>query len=372
MPGDPDKEWIDDLARKTMMYMQNGGSFDISIQVTIPNEWQKLTPVNIGYTAGIETTKIAPQWVEKSRLMDKIITISNHSRDVFLETVYEGIIDATQQKVQIKCETPVDVVHYPVRNYEAANCEFNFSTDFNFLAIAQWGPRKNLDNTILWWLEEFKDEDVGLILKTNLMKNSVIDRIHTTKRLENLLSHVPNRKCKVYLLHGYMTPEEMTTLYQHETVKAFVSLTHGEGFGLPIFEAAYNGVPVIAPNWSGHSDFLYAEKKVRKNKKTVKKNVACFSEVKYTLDKVQPQVVWDGVIDGESSWCYPQKESYKTRLRSMFKDYKRHEKTALLLQKSIKNNFTQEQKYDEFCNAVYSPSQEELEWQKMLSEIEIL
>jgi hypothetical protein len=150
MPGDPDKEWIDDLARKTMMYMQNGGSFDISIQVTIPNEWQKLTPVNIGYTAGIETTKIAPQWVEKSRLMDKIITISNHSRDVFLETVYEGIIDATQQKVQIKCETPVDVVHYPVRNYEAANCEFNFSTDFNFLAIAQWGPRKkNLKTKML-------------------------------------------------------------------------------------------------------------------------------------------------------------------------------------------------------------------------------
>ena len=260
---DRDKEWIDNLSRKTMMYMQNGGGFDISLQVTIPNEWQKLTPVNIGYTAGIETTRIAPQWIEKSRLMDKIITISNHSRDVFLETTFDGIIEQTQQKVKIKCETPIDVVHYPVRKYNTAKCDFNFSTDFNFLAVAQWGPRKNLDNTILWWLEEFKDDNVGLILKTNLMKNSVIDRIHTTKKLQNVLSNFPNRKCKVYLLHGYMTPEEMTALYQHDTVKAFVSLTHGEGFGLPIFEAAYNGVPIIAPNWSGHSDFLYANKKVR-------------------------------------------------------------------------------------------------------------
>ena len=37
----------------------NGGQFDISVQVTIPNEWKNIAPLNIGYTAGIETTKVA-------------------------------------------------------------------------------------------------------------------------------------------------------------------------------------------------------------------------------------------------------------------------------------------------------------------------
>ena len=36
--------------------------------MTIPNEFQAMATVNVGYTAGIETTKIAPVWIEKSKL----------------------------------------------------------------------------------------------------------------------------------------------------------------------------------------------------------------------------------------------------------------------------------------------------------------
>jgi len=39
-------------------------------------------------------------------------------------------------------------------------------------------------------------------------------------------------------------------------VKALVALTRGEGYGLPILEAAASGLPVIATGWSGHMDFL--------------------------------------------------------------------------------------------------------------------
>ena len=38
---------------------------DISLQITIPNEFEKMCPVNIGYTAGIETNKVAPIWLQK-------------------------------------------------------------------------------------------------------------------------------------------------------------------------------------------------------------------------------------------------------------------------------------------------------------------
>jgi len=84
---------IDFLLKKTIEYINTSGVnsdklFDISVQVTIPNEWEKIAPINIGVTAGIETTTIAPKWIEKSFLMDKIITISKHSMDVFVNTVY--------------------------------------------------------------------------------------------------------------------------------------------------------------------------------------------------------------------------------------------------------------------------------------------
>ena len=56
---DDERKWIDERVEKAIAHVQSGGKFDISVQVTIPNEWQKMTPLDIGYTAGIETTKLA-------------------------------------------------------------------------------------------------------------------------------------------------------------------------------------------------------------------------------------------------------------------------------------------------------------------------
>ena len=61
-----EREWVDRIIEKTIAFVQQGGKFDISIQVTIPNEWEKIADVNIGYTAGIETTKVAPLWIQKA------------------------------------------------------------------------------------------------------------------------------------------------------------------------------------------------------------------------------------------------------------------------------------------------------------------
>ena len=58
--------WIDAIIEKTIAYAQQGGKFDISVQSTIPNEFQNLATFNIGYTAGIETSKVSHQWIQKS------------------------------------------------------------------------------------------------------------------------------------------------------------------------------------------------------------------------------------------------------------------------------------------------------------------
>jgi glycosyltransferase involved in cell wall biosynthesis len=45
----------------------------------------------------------------------------------------------------------------------------------------------------------------------------------------------------------------------HAVGDCFVSLTHGEGWGLGAFDAATVGKPVIITGWGGHLDFLGAD-----------------------------------------------------------------------------------------------------------------
>jgi len=365
-----ERTWMDERIAQTHVFTQQGGQFDISVQVTIPNEWERIAPINIGYTAGIETTKVAPVWLQKANEMDKIIVVSNHSKDVFENTTYQGQNNQTGQPVHLACQTPIEVVNYPVRNFKKQKLNLKLDYDFNYLAISQWGPRKNFDNLVKWFLEENFDQEVGLVLKTSVKNNSIIDREHTGSRLKSLLQRYggDNCKCKVYLLHGDLTPEEMNGLYQHSKIKALVSTAHGEGYGLPLFEAAYNGLPVVVSGWSGHCDFLYMPDARRKSGK--KKPM--FASVEYDLQNVQPEAVWEGVIQADSLWAFPREGSFKRRLREVRSEYSRFKRNAKKLQKYLVENFTEEGMYSQFCKHIYNPSEEEMEWLAELEKIEVI
>ena len=145
-----ERKEIDQCVLKTQAFFQqtnNQPQFDVSIQISIPNEWKKLAVRNIGYTAGIETNFISPAWLEPSQMMDKIIVISEHSKAAFVNTVF-----ANQQNQQFKVTIPVEVVHLPYRDLNKKEIELNLKYDFNFLAVCQWGPRKNLDQTLIGFL----------------------------------------------------------------------------------------------------------------------------------------------------------------------------------------------------------------------------
>lgn len=348
---DKERVMIDQMMGKTSIFLQQGGKFDISLQVTIPNEWDNsLAPYNIGYTAGIESTKIAPQWIEPSNRMDKIIVVSNHAKQGFDNTSYSAKNDMNEIR-EFKVETPIEVVNYPVRDIEPETLDLELSSDFNFLSVCQWGPRKNLEATIFSFIEEFLNEDVGLVLKTNIMKNNVTDKAACHQRLEGFLKNFPNRKCKIYLVHGNLTSSEMAGLYTHPKIKALVSTTHGEGFGLPLFEAAYSGLPIIAPNWSGHVDFLYAP---TKDKKTGKfKNRPHFLKLEYGLKQIQPSAVWEGVLQADSKWCFVKNTNVKKVMREAFNNIEIRELVARKLKKHVLEKFNKEDIYMQFADAVH-------------------
>tara|TARA_R110000824_G_scaffold101386_7_gene240888 strand:- start:3490 stop:4785 length:1296 start_codon:yes stop_codon:yes gene_type:complete len=372
-----EKKWIHSIIDKTAAHNQSGGQYDISLQVTIPNEWERLAPVNVGYTAGIETTQIAPIWIEKSMIMDKIITTSNHAKEGFDNTSYQAQNEQTGQIIEdFKCTTPIESVNYAYRKVEPCDVELDLEYDFNFLSISQWSPRKNMENMVRWFFEEFANDEVGLVLKISLRNNSTMDREHTYIRFNEFTNAMrekyPDSKCKIYLLHGDMREEEMTALYLHPKIKGLINLAHGEGFGLPMFEAAYNSLPVVCPAWGGQKDFLYMPLKDKKKKNKIRKT-AMFAAVDYAIQQVQPEAAWGlgelgPVLIPESSWCYPHEGNYKSTLRDVYKNYGQYLSKAKKLKKYIQEEFSQEKQYKKFADAVYIPDEHELEdWMTSLN-----
>ena len=355
-----EKRYIDGLVAKTQLYQQScaeegiKNKFDASVQVTIPNEWQPLAPINIGVTAGTETTAVSVNWLEKCNQMHKVIVPSEHSKHSIASTVYTAA--APDEETKLFCMSPIDVVGYPVKkNSSNKKLSLNLEYDFNFLAVAQWGPRKNLEATIRWFVEEFIDQEVGLVLKCSRAKNNVIDRNHCTEIITSILSNYEERKCKVYLLHGDMSEEEINSLYNEPKIKALISTSHGEGYGLPIFEAAYNELPVVVPDWGGQVDFLYKPKEDKKGK--IKKK-GLFAKVDYNLGPIQKEAIWEPILIENSNWCYPKQGSFKMKLREVFKDYKRFKKQSKELSSWIHKEFSEEKIYDQMFDSIYSVIEE--------------
>lgn len=337
----PDKDILDatkKYANYNHMYSSKGETphFDIQIRVGIPNEFEKKAPFSICVTAGIESDRVSPNWIIKTHQgIDKLIVPSEHAKRGFVNTNYEVVNNANGTKTMLGCNSPIDVVPYPIKAPSGAPLDLEFSTGFNFLSIALLGPRKNIEFMLKGFVETFRDNDnIGLILKTAKSRSSKMDRIETKSRIENYIKSLGEKKCKIYLLHGDLTEAEIHSLYTHSKVKAYVSTTHGEGYGLPVFEAAYSGLPVIATDWSGHLDFLSGNLK-GKNKKL-------FARIDYDLKEVQKEAVWKDILTEESKWAYPKQTSYKAQLEKVHANYGMYKKWANILKSEIEENFSEE------------------------------
>lgn len=301
---------------------------DIWIQVTVPNEFQKVGKYNIGITAGIETTLCSPEWIRGMNNMDLVIVPSKFSKQVFEQTQYDILDENTQQKKgDLKCNVPIEVI------FEGADLSVYFETnnipstirrelndikeDFAFLFVGHWltgalgHDRKDVGMLVKVFLETFKREEnpPALILKTSSATFSVIDREEILFKIDQIKSTVEPDKSmpNVYVLHGELTSEEMNGLYNHSKVKAHVSFTKGEGFGRPLLEASLSGKPVIVSNWSGHTDFLH------------KDHVLLIGG---ELQNVHETAVWDKVILKESMWFYIDYNQAANAMYSVFKDYR--------------------------------------------------
>jgi glycosyltransferase involved in cell wall biosynthesis len=248
---------------------------EIHIHIVIPNEFQTFAKYNIGITAGLESTACPPEWLQGINRMDMNIVPATFVKDILSKVQYDIQNEQTNQvEGVLKNEKPIEVLFEGADTniYKQTN-EFTqefvdemgkIEEDFCFLYVGHWlqgglgQDRKDTGMMLKVFCETFKNmkKQPALIMKTSSASFSVIDRENMLNKINEIKSQVKGKCPNVYLVHGDFTDEEMNGLYNHPKVKAHVSFTHGEGFGRPLLEASLSGKPVIAPNWSGHVDFL--------------------------------------------------------------------------------------------------------------------
>ena len=319
---------------------------EIWAQVTIPNEFQPIGKFNIGFTAGIETTVCAPDWIDGLNRMDLNIVSSEHSKKVFEDSTFEQKDERTGQIIrQIKLEKPVKVLfegadletYKPIKSSEVKDIDLReVKEDFAFLFVGHWlqgdlgEDRKNVGLLVKAFYETFKNKmkKPALILKTAGAGASYLDRERLLQKIAQIKATVnSNNIPNVYLLHGDFTDEEMNQLYNHSKVKAMVNLTKGEGFGRPLLEFSLVKKPILTTGWSGHTDFL---------------NPEFTTMVEGELNNVHPSAANQWLIQ-ESQWFSPNHGQVGHYMKDMFEHYKKYNDGATRQAYQSKTKFSFEE-----------------------------
>jgi len=307
--------------------------FDISFQVQLPDEWDpNLAKFNFGVSAVVETLTCNPAWIESCNKMDAIIVPSRHAKRCLENT------GSVSTPIFVVPESFVEAIEDP----EVGAIDLDLNTKFNFLVFGQMtgntpeNDRKNIFNTIKWLCEVFHDDpDVGIILKTNQGTGTKIDRNLTKRTVKNILSNARKGPYpRVHVLHGNMSSREVAGLYRREDIKCMVSLTRGEGYGLPLLEASASGLPIMVTNWSGHLDFM---------------NKGKFIPIDFKMKEIHKSRIDNRIFLEGMQWAEPSEADFKEKILKFRKKPDIPKKWSADLSEKIKSTLSQAEickKYD--------------------------
>lgn len=237
---------------------------DIWVQITVPNEFQKIGKYNIGVTAVTEGNVCPTDWIRSINQMDVTIVPSKFAKQV-IETTAKNSNQIITSNIQIVPEYFDESYYDNTKPLIELTGIDDVTESFAFLSVGHWlsgnlgQDRKDISGLVHTFFNTFKNQSAApaLILKTSGATYSVTDRFEIENKIGQIRDlHEGDRLPNVYLMHGDLTDDEMNSLYNHPKVKAMLSFTKSEGFGRPLLEFSTTGKPIIAPHYSGPADFL--------------------------------------------------------------------------------------------------------------------
>jgi len=310
------------------------------VSPTAPKVFGVTVPMNLSYSGKkiiytmIETSeKVHHNYSGKLNLTDEIWVATDYGKRILEKSNVHPPIHVMPLGVDVSRYSP-----------EAGLMNLGSSMrKFKFLSVFRWSYRKGFDILLRSYMEEFSgDEDVSLVLVSRAVECP--EEISTQKIQEDFenIKETINKSEKelphIALYGRTIHEKDMSKLYN--AADAFVLISRGEGFGLPYIEAGATGLPVIASNCSGHTDFLNED-----NSYLVEPDVYVTATINGKLSRMaklchfyEEQIFPDF---GRNAI-----EKTKEHMRYVYENYKEAKIKARKLRKLIVNNYTWEMAVD--------------------------
>jgi len=128
---------------------------------------------------------------------------------------------------------------------------------FVFGSVFQWSERKSPRSLIAAYYQAFSEQpdEVLLAIKTyrghspKASVQAMVDEI-----TESFAFPTGKPRPPIEIICDHFSRDQMRVFYQN--IDCYVSTHRGEGWGLPLHEAALMGKPVVATDWSAPAEYL--------------------------------------------------------------------------------------------------------------------
>jgi len=226
--------------------------FDIVVIHSVPEGWvRKMLDVGeykVGRTV-FESDAVPWSWVVPvNNFVDELWVPSQFNIQTFQSSGVKKPIIAIPQCVE-----------FPKLNIASLRRSIKYrygcrKKDFIFLSVFAWNERKGLKYLLEAYGSEFSAQDnVCLLLLTRSYSGaSKLPELNQT--VTKMLKKYKRLDIPRFQLVSQVSDEELPKVYAASN--SFVLATRGEGWARPIMEAIFYELPVIATNWSGHTEYF--------------------------------------------------------------------------------------------------------------------
>lgn len=291
--------------------------------------------IKIVYTMIETSEKVHKDYSGKIKLMDEIWVASEYGKK---------ILENSGVNNSLVMPLGVDIGRYKP-NCGTMNLGKSIR-DFKFVSVFRWSYRKGFDILLRAYLEEFSNNDnVSLLLVSRAVEST--EDTSAEKIIEDfcdIKQSVDKPESDLPHVSLYVKPigeKDMPKVYG--SCNAFVLISRGEGFCLPIIEASSCGLPIIASNVTAQQDYLTNE-----NSYLVEPDGYIEAKVGGNMSKMAKLCHF---YDGQIFPNFNRKSINQTKehMRNVFENYKEAKEKSEKLRKHIAEKYT----WDMAINRVY-------------------
>ncbi len=245
-------KYVDIPQKITELESKSLKDVDYCIQHVLPHHLVSTTKFkkNIAYFEYETNNMKQNEWTNNLKLVDEVWVANKSLKDVVINA---GIKNC---KVVPHCFNLEDYS----KEYEQLNLP-ELKDKFIFYYIGDYNSRKNIESIIRSFHSEFcNQEKVALLVKINKfnttteqLRKAYTENSNHIKQSMRIKSDLKNY-CSEVVITENLTPDRINAL--HKSCHCFITISHGEAWSIPAFDAMAFGNTPICSNEGGPKDFI--------------------------------------------------------------------------------------------------------------------